>query len=280
MAAAPVQEVIENVLKLHKIKRKCNVIELFLAKEGLTEVPDLSRFKQLQYLWLNHNKIKTISSLKMNWCLKELYLQYNMLLDLTGSLKHLTSLQILLLHNNRLTKVEMIVAELKKMTWLHTLNIFNNPLTQDKDYRLYVIYHLPSVKLLDRQYVYQKEREAALDFCNQDRMRVRQSLAFGQRIQTHLLKQKVLKRGGSAHPSWMSAVPRGKGILKKTKKIMVNVSSSSSERDISKIDVVQRVKQKSMMEHSIFDWSKVPNAQQKRQGDELTVTSQIITQFR
>lgn len=59
-----------------------------------------------------------------------------------------------------------------------------------------------------------------------------------------------------------------------------DVYSAFCFRDISKIDVVQRVKQKSMMEHSIFDWSKVPNAQQKRQGDELTVTSQIITQFR
>ncbi|XP_078284976.1 leucine-rich repeat-containing protein 72 isoform X2 [Rhinoraja longicauda] len=276
MAATAVSErkkfkqIIENELKHYKIKRKTDVIELYLAEEGLTEVPDLSRFKQLQYLWLNHNKIKRINSLKMNWCLKELYLQNNLILDLTGSLKHLTSLQILLLHNNRLTQVEKTVTELKKMTWLHTLNVFNNPLTQDKYYRLYVIYHLPSVQLLDRQYVHQKEREAALDFCNQDRMRVRQSLAFGQRIQTHLLKQKVPKRSEIAYPS----------ILRKSKKITVNVSSSSSERDISKDEVVQRVKRKSIMEYSTFDWNKVPNAQQKRLGAELTEPSQIITKFR
>ncbi|XP_078284984.1 leucine-rich repeat-containing protein 72 isoform X3 [Rhinoraja longicauda] len=248
MAATAVSErkkfkqIIENELKHYKIKRKTDVIELYLAEEGLTEVPDLSRFKQLQYLWLNHNKIKRINSLKMNWCLKELYLQNNLILDLT--------------------------------------DVFNNPLTQDKYYRLYVIYHLPSVQLLDRQYVHQKEREAALDFCNQDRMRVRQSLAFGQRIQTHLLKQKVPKRSEIAYPSWITSIPRQKSILRKSKKITVNVSSSSSERDISKDEVVQRVKRKSIMEYSTFDWNKVPNAQQKRLGAELTEPSQIITKFR
>ncbi|XP_051872893.1 leucine-rich repeat-containing protein 72 [Pristis pectinata] len=160
-------------------------------RRGLTEVPDLSRFKQLKYLWLNHNKIKKISSLKMNYCLKELYLQNNLLTDLTGTLKHLTSLQILMLHNNWLTKLEKVVAELKKLRWLHTLN---------QDYRLYVIYHLPSVQLLDRQYILQRERDAALGFCNQDQMRIRQSVAFGQRIQTHLLKQTAPKRSNYIYP--------------------------------------------------------------------------------
>ncbi|XP_072110513.1 LOW QUALITY PROTEIN: leucine-rich repeat-containing protein 72 [Mobula birostris] len=215
MAAA---EVLGNQLKLYKIRKNNDVIELYLAKKRLTEVPDLSRFKQLKYLWLNHNKIKKINSLTMNYCLKELYLQNNLLTDVTDTLKHLTNLEILMLHNNWLTKLEKVVAELKKLMWLHTLNLFNNPLTQDRDYRLYVIYHLPSVQLLDRKYILQKERDAAFSFCNQDRMRIQRSLAFGQRIHTQLLKQTTPKKNNYTYPGWMTPVPHEKGILKKMKK--------------------------------------------------------------
>ncbi|XP_069769885.1 leucine-rich repeat-containing protein 72 isoform X3 [Narcine bancroftii] len=261
------EEVIENQLKLNKVRKNSDVIELYLAKEELTEVPDLSRFKQLNYLWLNHNKIKKINSLKMNYCLKELYLQNNMLTDLTGTLKHLTSLQILMLHNNGLIKLEKVVAEFKKMRWMHTLNLFNNPLTQDKDYRLYVIYHLPSVQLLDRQYILQSERDAALGSYRQDQMRIRQSLAFGQRVQTHLLKQTVPKKS-DIYTGWMTSIPHQKGILKPKKKETV---------ETSKDEIVDRVRRKTIMEFSTLDWRKVPNTQQKRLGDEHTEPSRIIT---
>ncbi|XP_072910226.1 leucine-rich repeat-containing protein 72 isoform X5 [Hemitrygon akajei] len=217
MAAA---EVLGNQLKLYKIRKHSDVIEIYLAKKRLTEVPDLSRFKQLKYLWLNHNKIKKISSLTMNYCLKELYLQNNLLIDVTDTLKHLTNLEILMLHNNWLTKLEKVIAELKKLMWLHTLNLFNNPLTQDQDYRLYVIYHLPSVQLLDRK-------------CS------------------------------------MTPVPHQKGILKKMKK---KISETSKE------EAVERVRKISEMKFSTFNWSKLPNAQQKHLGDE---NAQIIaTKFR
>ncbi|XP_072910228.1 leucine-rich repeat-containing protein 72 isoform X7 [Hemitrygon akajei] len=179
MAAA---EVLGNQLKLYKIRKHSDVIEIYLAKKRLTEVPDLSRFKQLKYLWLNHNKIKKISSLTMNYCLKELYLQNNLLIDVT--------------------------------------DLFNNPLTQDQDYRLYVIYHLPSVQLLDRK-------------CS------------------------------------MTPVPHQKGILKKMKK---KISETSKE------EAVERVRKISEMKFSTFNWSKLPNAQQKHLGDE---NAQIIaTKFR
>ncbi|XP_059828636.1 leucine-rich repeat-containing protein 72 isoform X6 [Hypanus sabinus] len=228
MAAA---EVLGNQLKLYKIRKNSDVIELYLAKKRLTEVPDLSRFKQLKYLWLNHNKIKKISSLTMNYCLKELYLQNNLLTDVT--------------------------------------DLFNNPLTQDQDYRLYVIYHLPSVQLLDRKYILQRERDVAFSFCNQDRMRIRQSLAFGQRIHTQLHKQTAPKKNNYTYPGSMIPVPHQKGILKKMKK---KISETSKE------EAVERVRKISEMKFSTFNWNKLPNAQQKHLGDENVQI--IATKFR
>ncbi|XP_067909031.1 leucine-rich repeat-containing protein 72 [Heterodontus francisci] len=269
---AQAEEVIQNQLKLYKIKRNNDLLELYLAKEGLTEVPDLSRFKQLTYLWVNHNKIKKLHFLRLNFHLKELYLHNNLLTDITGTLKHLTSLQILMLQNNWLTKVEKIVTELKKLIWLHTLNLFNNPLTQDRDYRLYVVYHLPSVQLLDRHMITQKERDTAFGYYNPDQFRNRQSLAFGQRKPDFSLVQLAPKRSYKHYPGQKTSIPHQTGISKP-----VNKEIKDSFEDV----VDSRIRRRSIMQFSTLDWIKVPNAQQKRLGDESMLLSQMITtQFR
>nr|XP_006138391.2 leucine-rich repeat-containing protein 72 isoform X3 [Pelodiscus sinensis] len=142
---------IENQLKICGFKRDMDVSVLYLAGQGLKEVPNLSRFQVLRYLWLNNNKIQKLTFLINNYRLTELYLNNNELIDIAGSLKHLRSLQILLLHNNQLKNLDTTVKELKGMISLKTLNLFHNPLSQDPGYRLYVIYFLPSVQLLDRK---------------------------------------------------------------------------------------------------------------------------------
>ncbi|RLW11577.1 hypothetical protein DV515_00001567 [Chloebia gouldiae] len=96
-------------------------------------------------------QIQDLTFLIKNYYLTELYLNNNELTDISGALKHLSSLQILFLHNNELKKLGKTVKELKGMISLQTLNLFQNPLAYDPDYRLYVIYFLPSVQLLDRK---------------------------------------------------------------------------------------------------------------------------------
>lgn len=115
----------------------------------LTEVIDLSRFKKLKYLWLHHNKLHGITFLTRNYCLAELYLNNNAIFDIEG-LHYLPSLHILLLHHNELINLDATVKELKGMLNLKTLTLYQNPLCQYNLYRLYIIYHLPGVELLDR----------------------------------------------------------------------------------------------------------------------------------
>uniref|UniRef100_K7FLW2 Leucine rich repeat containing 72 n=1 Tax=Pelodiscus sinensis TaxID=13735 RepID=K7FLW2_PELSI len=170
-------QAIENQLKICGFKRDMDVSVLYLAGQGLKEVPNLSRFQVLRYLWLNNNKIQKLTFLINNYRLTELYLNNNELIDIAGSLKHLRSLQILLLHNNQLKNLDTTVKELKGMISLKTLNLFHNPLSQDPGYRLYVIYFLPSVQLLDRKKVTQKERESALHIYNHERSCAMESIA-------------------------------------------------------------------------------------------------------
>ncbi|KAL4646836.1 leucine-rich repeat-containing protein 72 isoform X1 [Arapaima gigas] len=174
---------------LHKsgIKRLTDVTQLNLAKKGLVRIPDFSRFPVLQYLWLNNNKITKFSCPTTKCCLTELYLQNNQITSISGALGHLTNLQVLLLHNNRLRALEETVAELRRMQRLHTASFFLNPFTQDSRYRHSVVHRLPSVRILDRREVKQDERNAAFQMFSPDRSRVLRSVAFGRRAEGGLM---------------------------------------------------------------------------------------------
>ncbi|XP_018122841.1 leucine-rich repeat-containing protein 72 isoform X6 [Xenopus laevis] len=144
-------QIIEEQLHKCGYKRDLDVSELYLGRTGLKEVTDLSRFRMLKFLWLNHNKITRITCLANNWRLSELYLNNNEICDITGCLKHLTSLHTLLLNNNRLANLQATATELKGMTNLQVLSLINNPLAQESSYRSYIIHCIPSVQRLDRQ---------------------------------------------------------------------------------------------------------------------------------
>nr|KAF6338267.1 leucine rich repeat containing 72 [Pipistrellus kuhlii] len=141
---------IEDQLKICGHKRDADVLELFLSKKELTDVIDLSRFRKLKYLWLHHNKLHEITFLTRNYCLTELYLNNNAIIDIEG-LHYLPSLHILMLHHNELTNIDATVKELKGMLNLKILSLYQNPFCQYNLYRLYTIYHLPGVELLDRK---------------------------------------------------------------------------------------------------------------------------------
>ncbi|XP_072365269.1 leucine-rich repeat-containing protein 72 isoform X4 [Scyliorhinus torazame] len=222
---------IDSLLKDRSELFKTDDPDLYKKSRGLTEMPDLSRYKMLKYLWVNYNKIKHLDFLRLNIHLKELYLNSNLISEIT--------------------------------------DLFNNPLTQDHDYRLYVIYHLPSVQLLDRQIITQKERDIALSNYNPDRFRSHQSLAFGQRKPYFTVQEITPKRGY-----------RGQKISIYEQKDVLKLGNKAT-KDPSKNVVDSRIRRRSIMQFSTLDWNKVPNAQQKRLGDEPLLSSQIITtQFR
>ncbi|XP_069067904.1 leucine-rich repeat-containing protein 72 isoform X1 [Pleurodeles waltl] len=254
---------IEEQLMKCAYKRCADVQELYLARKGLKEVTDLSRFKTLKYLWLNHNKIQKITCLTNNYCLSELYLNNNELKDISGSLRHLTSLQILLLHSNHLTNLEDTVKELKRMTALHTLNLFYNPLSQDTGYRSYVINHLPSVQLLDRQKVTLKEKKAAFIACNPKEANVLQSLAFGRRSGSVLVPKSALP------------IPIYRSRTQTDHEIGNNLSRIRFP-DLEDA-VFFRAIQRCEMHFSVVDWHQILNSKQRRLQQTSAQTPQLLT---
>ncbi|XP_074756464.1 leucine-rich repeat-containing protein 72 isoform X4 [Athene noctua] len=184
---------------------------------GLRRIPSLSRFHRLRYLWINNNKIQDLTFLIKNYCLTELYL-----------------------HNNELTDIS---------------DLFNNPLAQDPDYRLYVIYSLPSVQLLDRKSVTQRERESALHLYNHQRSCVVQSVAFGKRVNTHL--GTAVGSNRCTQPARRLMMPSGCEFGNHTNKVPFENPEDA---------ILLRAMTRSLMEFSCVDWNKVATCQERRLG--------------
>ncbi|XP_050564390.1 leucine-rich repeat-containing protein 72 [Cygnus atratus] len=214
--------------------------------------------------------IQDLTFLKKNYCLTELYLNNNEITDISGALKHLCALQILLLHNNQLKQLGKTVKELKGIISLQTLNLFYNPLAHDPDYRLYVIHFLPSVQLLDRKSVTQRERESAFHLYSHERSCVMESIAFGKRVNTPLGTAMGCSRGAQPARRWMMAPDREFGNHTN------NVPFENPEDA-----VLLRAMTRSVMEFSSLDWNKVPTCRERRLENKAEYSPEKLTiQFR
>ncbi|XP_072781667.1 leucine-rich repeat-containing protein 72 isoform X4 [Taeniopygia guttata] len=211
-AAAAGGPAIEKQLKICGYKSNVDVVALYLARQGLKSIPSLSQFRRLRYLWINNNKIQDLTFLIKNYYLTELYL-----------------------NNNELTDIS---------------DLFQNPLAYDPDYRLYVIYFLPSVQLLDRKFT-QRERESALHLYNPKMAWVMQSVAFGKRADTSL-GTTVGPR--CTQPARRPIMPSGHEFGNNTNKVPFEDPEDA---------VLVRAMTRSLMEFSSVDWNKVATCQER-----------------
>ncbi|ETE64114.1 Leucine-rich repeat-containing protein 72, partial [Ophiophagus hannah] len=117
-------------------------------------------------------------------------------------------------------------------------DLFNNPLSHECRYRLYVIYHIPSVTLLDRKEITRKERESAVHIYNHEKTLVLQSIGFGKRVDIPLLPKAAFR-------------------LTPTK-----VIPFANPEDA----VFVRAMKRGMIEFSTLDWGKIATSEEKRLG--------------
>ncbi|XP_059700149.1 leucine-rich repeat-containing protein 72 isoform X2 [Haemorhous mexicanus] len=234
MAAAATAggQAIEKQLKICGYKSNVDVVALYLARQGLRSIPSLSQFRRLRYLWINNNKIQDLTFLIKNYYLTELYL-----------------------NNNELTDIS---------------DLFHNPLEYDPDYRLYVIYFLPSVQLLDRKLVTQRERESALHLYNPKRAWMMQSVAFGKRADTSL--GTTVGSGKCTQPARRPIMPSGHEFGNNTNKVPFEDPEDA---------VLVRAMTRSLMEFSSVDWNKVATCQERRLENKAEEPLEKLTiQFR
>ncbi|XP_006832353.1 PREDICTED: leucine-rich repeat-containing protein 72 [Chrysochloris asiatica] len=254
-------QAVEDQLKICGHKRDADVLELFLSQKELTDVTDLSRFKNLKYLWLHHNKLHEIAFLTRNYCLTELYLNNNAIFEIAG-LHNLCSLHILMLQHNELTNIDATVKELKGMLNLKTLNLYQNPLCQYNLYRLYIIYHLPRVELLDRNQVTEKERRSMITIFNHEKSHIIQSIAFG----------------GKVDASWTPTSPlKQKSIHRVPSDFAFGNNVDKTVFDNSEDAVFVRSMKRSLMAITSVNWDTVPTRDEKYLEERVTEPAQMLT---
>ncbi|XP_073455648.1 centriolin [Aquarana catesbeiana] len=168
-------------------------LNLSLSKEGgkkFKYIENLEKCEKLEVLNLGYNLIEKIEKLEKQSRLRELNLSHNRISKIEG-LEHMHSLQKLILAGNEIEHIPVWFG--KKMKALSTLNLkqnkifsfqdvsrlktlkdltslflADNPIADLPHYRLYIIFHLRSLNVLDGQPVTNQERQEAHERFNME----------------------------------------------------------------------------------------------------------------
>ncbi|KAF9097243.1 U2 small nuclear ribonucleoprotein A' [Mortierella sp. GBA35] len=136
--------------------------ELDLRSHKIPAIENLGVTKDLNdSLDLTDNDIRSLSNFPTLYRLKTLLLSNNRISKIDSDLSnYLPNLNTLVLTNNAITELSDLQG-LNGCKFLEYLSLLDNPVTKKKYYRLYVIWRLPSVRILDFVKVSKKERQEA-----------------------------------------------------------------------------------------------------------------------
>lgn len=139
--------------------------EIYLGGKGINVLRDFESFVSLSVLWLNDNGLESLEGLESNFRLKEIYAHGNKIRSLhEDAFAQCTFLGRLTLSKNKLDDLENVLEELRPMNHLTSLDLFENPIAQEDNYRLRVIGELSTLTMLDRHEITAEEREEAKAF--------------------------------------------------------------------------------------------------------------------
>jgi hypothetical protein len=149
-------------LALGQVAKNPSVTEIYLGRRALVYVSDLTRYKQLEALWLNDNSLTALHGFDCNPTLQAIYAHNNSIYTLAGSLQNIKYLRSLSLYNNKLRDLKATLPYIRHLQYLVALDLFGNPLANEPNYRLLVVWTFPSLHVLDRHEVTDEERAAAV----------------------------------------------------------------------------------------------------------------------
>mmetsp|Transcript_30380 Transcript_30380/g.98592 ORF Transcript_30380/g.98592 Transcript_30380/m.98592 type:complete len:874 (+) Transcript_30380:1837-4458(+) len=126
----------------------CTALEDLLAEDNrISACTTLEACRELKKLDLSHNQLSVIRSLESLRNLTQLSLENNFISSL-ASIAHLTSLMELYMGNNDIEAIQEI-DYLKHSPKLIIMDLSGNRLCASQDYRLYVLFRLRRLKVLD-----------------------------------------------------------------------------------------------------------------------------------
>ncbi|XP_064621486.1 leucine-rich repeat-containing protein 9-like isoform X3 [Lineus longissimus] len=151
-----------DITKIEGLDACINLEELSLENNCITKLDNISRLTKLRRLNLSHNYLSTLetSGLEKLTHLHFLSLENNRIVSLLG-LQRIQSLLELYIGNNRISNIREVFY-LKNLPNFVILDLAGNPVAKEtENYRLFIIYHLRSLKALDGQAVESAEASTA-----------------------------------------------------------------------------------------------------------------------
>ncbi|KAI0691521.1 hypothetical protein C8T65DRAFT_711482 [Cerioporus squamosus] len=164
------------IRQIEGLEALVNLEELWLGKNKITRLENLSTLKKLRILSIQSNRITKIEGLEELENLEELLLSHNgisriegleknlklRMLDLGNNfverlenVSHLTQLEELWINDNKITTFQDIEPQLKHIQTLETIYLERNPVqaTEGSAYRRKLILMLPQLQQIDATYV-------------------------------------------------------------------------------------------------------------------------------
>lgn len=150
---------------------------------------------QFDTIDLSDNDIRKLDGFPLLKRLKSLLLNNNRVVRISDTLAEcLPNLESLILTNNSMQELGDLDAlgSIKSLTYL---SLLRNPVTTKKHYRLYIVYKIPQLRVLDFQRIKQKEREAASKMFKGKKGQER-AQDIGKRSKTFVPGEKLVERTG------------------------------------------------------------------------------------
>jgi len=149
------------IVAIQGLERCVLLEELLMEENRITKIENVEQLHNLKKLDLGKNKIAAIENLLALTKLAQLSLEDNEVTALSGLAK-LSTLLELYLGNNRVADLKEAL-NLKPLPKLIILDLSGNPVCGEHEYRLYSIFHLRKLKVLDGLGVETAEQSAAND---------------------------------------------------------------------------------------------------------------------
>uniref|UniRef100_A0A7S4J9U1 U2A'/phosphoprotein 32 family A C-terminal domain-containing protein n=1 Tax=Guillardia theta TaxID=55529 RepID=A0A7S4J9U1_GUITH len=147
------------ILSLQGLERCTLLEELLMEENRISKIEFLSTLVNLKKLDLGKNKIARIEGLEGLTNIVQLSLEDNEIETLSG-LNTLTTLLELYVGNNKVEETKQIL-QLRPLPKLIIFDLSGNPVATRGDYRLYTIFHLKKLKVLDGLGVESGEQSSA-----------------------------------------------------------------------------------------------------------------------
>lgn len=179
----------------------------------------MPRLTRLSTLIMNNNKVEKINQ---------------------DAMQNLPNLRLLILNSNKIGSLEE-VKKLSVLRNLEHLSLIDNPVTSVENYRLFVIYHIPCVRILDLSRVKLKERQEAQKIFGASARKEKKKKSKKQNVDEEKKKKMVVVVESGAGGSEATLKRKSEG-----SEPVPNKKTKLTEKEI--FEAIQKVKTKQELE--------------------------------